>query len=120
ARALPGGRGLCAPRTRPRPGGARVRAMPPGARRGPVPATNEAFKAAGTYHVLAISGAQVALLAGLLVGALRTIARPSALAVAVSVVLVFYAALVGGDVPVVRAVVMAVVVLVGRALDLDA
>ena len=33
--------------------------------------TSEAFKASGTYHVLALSGAQVALVAGLIVGGLR-------------------------------------------------
>jgi competence protein ComEC len=96
-----------------------VRAMTLGDRTGVDPGTSEAFKAAGTYHVLAISGAQIALLAALLVWALRRIARPSALALAVATALVVYAALVGGDVPVVRAVVMAVVLLLGRALDLD-
>ena len=33
--------------------------------------TAEAFRASGTYHVLALSGAQVALVAGLIVGGLR-------------------------------------------------
>ena len=34
-------------------------------------ATEEAFRASGTYHVLALSGAQVALVAALVAGALR-------------------------------------------------
>ena len=58
-------------------------AMPPGTERGLVRAmvlgdrsevdetTAEAFKASGTYHVLALSGAQVALVAALLASALR-------------------------------------------------
>src|SRR5262249_13261539 len=120
ARARSWARRVFRARILPGPEEALVRAMTLGDRTGLDPGTNEAFKAAGTYHVLAISGAQVALLAGLLVGALPTIARAAALPRAGPVVLVFYAALVGGDVPVVRAVVMAVVVLVGRALDLDA
>ena len=45
---------------------------------------------------------------------------PDPLAVAVCIALAFYAQLVGGDVPVVRAAVMATVLLLGRALSLDA
>lgn len=98
-----------------------VRAMTLGDRSGIDEETAEAFRKAGTYHVLAISGAQVALLAGLLLaGARRLGAGPAATAAAVSSVLVFYAVLVGGDTPVARATVMAVVLLCGRALDLDA
>jgi competence protein ComEC len=84
-------------------------------------ATAEAFRASGTYHVLALSGAQVALVAGLLVGALRfLLVRPWLQAAATMAAVSFYAVLVGGDVPVVRAALMAGVVLAGRALELDA
>jgi competence protein ComEC len=83
--------------------------------------TSEAFRAAGTYHVLAISGAQVALLAAVLVALLRRMRLPpDPVAAAVCLALAFYAELVGGDVPVVRAAVMATVLLLGRALSLDA
>jgi competence protein ComEC len=83
--------------------------------------TAEAFRAAGTYHVLAISGAQVALLAAVLVALLRRLrVPPDPLAALVCLALAFYAELVGGEVPVVRAAVMATVLLVGRALSLDA
>lgn len=82
--------------------------------------TADAFKVAGTYHVLALSGAQVALVAALVLGALRRAGVPPApTALAVSLLLVLYAALVGGQVPVVRATLLAVVVLLGLALDLD-
>jgi len=83
--------------------------------------TAEAFRVAGIYHVLALSGAQVALIAALLAGfARRAIGSPGASAMVVAGALVFYAQLVGGDVPIVRATVMAVVLLAGRALALDA
>jgi competence protein ComEC len=84
-------------------------------------ATAEAFRASGTYHVLALSGAQVALVAFLIVTALRRAgASPWVQAGATGVTIFLYALLVGGDVPVVRAAVMASAVLAGRALDLDA
>ncbi len=97
-----------------------VRAMVLGDRTGVDPETAEAFRMAGTYHVLAISGAQVALLAGLLLSAARLLgAGPVRGGGAVASLLAFYALFVGGDPPVARAAVMAIVVLAGRALDLD-
>lgn len=98
-----------------------VRAMVLGDRTGLERETEEAFRIAGTYHVLALSGAQIALVAGLLLWPLRQLLAPPWLqAFLVSALLGAYAVLVGADVPVVRAAVMAVVVLVGRSLDLDA
>ncbi len=98
-----------------------VRAMVLGDRTGVLPETAEAFRAAGTFHVLALSGAQVALLAGLLVGGLRLArASPAAVAMITAACIGFYAAFVGGDVPVVRAALMTMVVVAGQALDLDA
>lgn len=97
-----------------------VRAMVLGDRTSLDAETAEAFRIAGTYHVLAISGAQVALLAGVLLGAARLFRLgPGWAAAAISGSLVFYAAFVGGQPPVARAVIMAVVLLAGRALDLD-
>jgi competence protein ComEC len=97
-----------------------VRAMVLGDRTGVSAETSEAFRMAGTYHVLAISGAQVALLAGVLL----TLARaagfgPASSGALVSLLLAFYAVFVGGDPPVARAAVMGIVMLLGRALDLD-
>ncbi len=98
-----------------------VRAMTLGDRTGVDATTSERFRRAGTYHVLAISGAQVALVAGLLLWLARRVgAGPLSSAVTISALLAFYALLVGGDTPVVRAAVMAAVLLGGRALDLDA
>jgi competence protein ComEC len=96
-----------------------VRAMVIGDRSGVDPATAEDFRRSGTYHVLAISGAQVALVAALLLRLLRPLgAKPSAALAAAAVA--FYGVFVGGDPPVARASVMAVVALLGRALELDA
>ncbi len=98
-----------------------VRAMVLGDRTGLERETEEAFRIAGTYHVLALSGAQVALVAALLLWPLRYLCAPPWLQAAVaSSLLGGYALLVGADVPVVRAVLMAVIVLLGRAVDLDA
>jgi competence protein ComEC len=98
-----------------------VRAMVLGDRTGVAPDTAEAFRAAGTFHVLALSGTQVALLAGLLVAALRLAhASPLTIAVSTSLGVGFYSMFVGGDVPVVRAALMTIVVVAGKALDLDA
>jgi competence protein ComEC len=81
--------------------------------------TAEGFRASGTYHVLALSGAHVALVAGLLTAGLRRLRfGPAAEAVLTGTALWLYALLVGGDVPVVRAAFMASALLAGRALDL--
>jgi competence protein ComEC len=104
----------------PGPEAGLVRAMVLGDRTGVDRDTAEAFRIAGTYHVLALSGAQVALVAGVLLFGLRRLrAGPAAAGVFVSFVIVLYAIFVGGDVPVARAAVMAVVMLLGRCLDLD-
>lgn len=112
--------------------GAFACSMPPGTERGLVlamvlgdrsevdEATAEAFRASGTYHVLALSGAQVALLAGLLVGGLRWLrVAPWGQAAVTALIVGLYALFVGGDVPVVRAALMASAVLAGRALEVD-
>ena len=83
-------------------------------------ATAEEFRVAGTYHVLALSGAQVALLAGALILGLRRLGLgPWTQALLLTPALGFYALLVGAEVPIVRATVMALVALWGRACDLD-
>ena len=105
----------------PGPEEALIRAMVLGDRSGLDRDTEESFRIAGTYHVLALSGAQVALVAGVLLWGLRRLETPQALtALLVSGALAFYALLVGGDVPILRAVATATVMLLGRGLDLDA
>jgi competence protein ComEC len=97
-----------------------ARAMVLGDRTGVDEETADAFRVAGTYHILAISGAQVALVAGVLAALLARLNSGVAVpALVIPLTLAFYAQLVGGDAPVVRAAVMAGVLVAGRALDLD-
>ncbi len=74
---------------------------------------------AGTYHVIAISGGNIAILAGLMLGAFRVagLLGRAAMCSAI-VVLVAYGYLVGGGASVDRATLMAVVYFSGRAIDL--
>ena len=74
---------------------------------------------AGTYHVIAISGGNIAILAGLLVGAFRIagVLGRAAMLAAIAVLIV-YAQFVGGGASVDRATLMAVIYFGARALDL--
>lgn len=97
-----------------------VRAMLLGDRAGLDRETLERFRASGTYHVLALSGAQVALVASLLGFALRRMGLvPVASGPAIALALFAYACLVGADPPVMRAAVMASVLVLGLGLELD-
>ena len=109
-----------------------ARAMAPGTERGLVlamvlgdrsevdDATSDAFRASGTYHVLALSGAQVALVAAIVAGSLRwLLAGPWLEAGLTTLAVSAYAFFVGGDAPIARAAVMAAAVLLGRALEVD-
>lgn len=97
-----------------------VRAMVLGDKAGLDDETAESFRIAGTYHVLALSGTQVALVALLLAPPLVWLRVPRGVSAAfLSGAVGLYAVLVGGDVPVVRAAVMTSVLVLGRVLDLD-
>jgi competence protein ComEC len=74
---------------------------------------------AGTYHVIAISGGNIAILAGLTLGAFRIagVLGPAAMLCAITG-LTAYAYLVGGGASVDRATLMAVVYFAARAVDL--
>ena len=81
--------------------------------------TQERLQQAGTYHVIAISGGNIAILTGLLLLLLRLVRIRSPVAECGSAaVLVAYAGLVGGGASVVRATMMAVTYLAARARDL--
>jgi competence protein ComEC len=73
---------------------------------------------AGTYHVIAISGGNIAILAGLLLGAFRLAGWLGRTAMLSSIAaLLAYAALVGNGASVDRATLMAVVYFGARAVD---
>ena len=76
---------------------------------------------AGTYHVIAISGGNVAILAGVMLAAFRLggMLGPVAMVSAIFA-LIAYARLVGGGASVDRATLMAVVYFAGRGIDLRA
>ncbi len=80
----------------------------------------EALRSTGLYHLIAISGGHIAVIAGLLTGLFRAAGIPRRGGDALLAgVLVFYALLVEGNASVTRAVVMAVVLLAGRLLWKD-
>jgi competence protein ComEC len=89
-----------------------------GDRSGLTPEMNRAFLDSGTYHILAISGLNVSLLAGALFGLFRLLrASPRWAAGAAAVLVTFYAALAGAGPSVIRAAVMADVYLLAVLLD---
>jgi competence protein ComEC len=95
-----------------------VRAILLGDRAGLDEDTEERLQEAGTYHVLAISGGNIAILAGLLLGLAKLAGvRTGVSHVIVATVLVCYAYLVGGGASVVRATLMAVIYLLAHAID---
>ena len=79
---------------------------------------NRAFLDSGTYHILAISGLNVSILAGFLFGLLRLLrASPQFAALASALLVTLYAALAGGSASVIRAAVMADTYLLAVILD---
>jgi len=80
--------------------------------------TERDLQAAGTYHVIAISGGNIAILGACLLVACRLVLVPwRAGLAAVVVALVAYAEVAGGGSSVVRATTMAVTYLAGRLVD---
>jgi len=95
-----------------------LKAMVLGDRSGLSPEMNRAFLDSGTYHILAISGLNVSLLAGALFGCFRLLRAPPRIAAAAAAVLVtLYAALAGGSASVIRAAVMTDAYLLAVILD---
>jgi competence protein ComEC len=77
-----------------------------------------ALQNAGTYHVIAISGGNIAIQAGLVLGAFRFAGLLGRGAMVGTIgILIAYAYLVGGGASVDRATLMAVVYFAGRAVD---
>ena len=79
----------------------------------------ERLQAAGTYHVIAISGGNIAILTLLLLGAGRWLGAPPRFGAAVAIVVLLAYGLVTGRAPSVdRAIAAAVLFLAGRLLEL--
>ncbi|HEY7475157.1 MAG TPA: DNA internalization-related competence protein ComEC/Rec2 [Vicinamibacterales bacterium] len=77
------------------------------------------LQAAGTYHVIAISGGNVALLVLISVGAVRLAVRPHRIALCLALAIVLaYGWIVGGDASVQRAVTAAAIYLAARLVGL--
>jgi competence protein ComEC len=82
------------------------------------PASDEAFRRAGVYHILAVSGFNVALLAGAVFAGLAICGVPRrAAAVVAAAVLTGFALVVGGQPSVLRATVMGLLLLAALLLD---
>ena len=95
-----------------------LKALVLGDRSGLTPEMNQAFLASGTYHILAISGLNVSLLAGALFGLLRVLrASPRVAALLAAALVTGYAGLAGAGASVVRAAVMADAFLLAVVLD---
>ncbi len=95
-----------------------VTAIVIGDRAGLDPAVQQSLQQAGTYHVIAISGGNIAILAGLMLAGFRwagALGRTASLAS--MAMLVAYAALVGGGASVNRATLMAALYFAARAAD---
>lgn len=89
-----------------------------GDRSGLSPEDEQRLQEAGTYHVIAISGGNIAILTVLLLVTFRAARIPPRGAAALAIVaLLFYAQLTGAPPSVARAVTAAVVYLAGRMLD---
>jgi competence protein ComEC len=95
-----------------------VAAIVIGDRAGLDPDVQRRLQEAGTYHVIAISGGNIAILAGLLIGAFKATGSFGRTAMLSAIgLLVAYGVLVGGGASVDRATMMAVVYLAARAFD---
>jgi competence protein ComEC len=82
------------------------------------PESDEAFRRAGVYHILAVSGFNVALLAGAVFGGLGICGIPRrAAAVVAAGVLIGFALVVGGQPSVLRATVMGLLLLAALLLE---
>jgi len=95
-----------------------VAAIVIGDRAGLDPGVQRRLQDAGTYHVIAISGGNIAILAGLFIGIFRFAGWLGRAAMLLSIAaLVAYAALVGNGASVDRATLMAALYFAARAID---
>lgn len=85
-----------------------------GAERGIPADTMQAFSATGTTHVIAISGFNISIVAGLLMATIGRVLSDRRLAAGIAILgVIVYTILVGADAAVVRAAIMGIVALIG-------
>lgn len=91
-----------------------------GNERGIAPEVSDAFAATGAAHVIAISGFNMAILSGVVIGMLRALhVRPIPAALISIAVIGIYTVFVGANPAVVRAALMSGLLVVGKALRRD-
>jgi competence protein ComEC len=89
-----------------------------GDRTGLAPEDERRLQEAGTYHVIAISGGNIAILTVLLVGAMRLLGVPARVAAAIAILaLLAYGRITGPSPSVDRAIAAAIVYLAGQVLE---
>lgn len=103
-------------RALPEPAAALANGMLLGIESGIPQAVDEAFTATGASHVIVISGSNVALLTGVLMGLLARVLGKSRAPYPAAVAVVFYVLLVGADPPAVRAGIMGILYVIAIAL----
>ena len=103
-------------RALPEPAAALANGMLLGIESGIPADVDEAFKATGTSHVIVISGSNIALLTGVLMGLLARAVGKARAPYPVAVAVIFYVLLVGADPPALRAGIMGVLYVIAIAL----
>ncbi len=103
-------------RVLPEPAAALANGMLLGIESGIPPAVDEAFKATGTAHVIVISGSNIALFTGVLMGLLGRRVGKARAALPVALAVVLYVLLVGADPPALRAGIMGILYVIAAAL----
>ena len=81
--------------------------------------TANLYRDAGIYHILAVSGLHVTVLAGAVGGFLSLWLKKKTQSIALIIFLIFYCLLTGAGVSTVRAVIMGIVMAMGGLLDRD-
>ncbi len=103
-------------RALPEPAAALANGMLLGIESGIPDDVGEAFQATGTSHVIVISGSNIALLTGVLMGLLARVLGKARAPYPVAVAVIFYVLLVGADPPALRAGIMGVLYVIAIAL----
>ena len=101
----------------PEPAGGLLTGILLGDERGIAPEVADAFSVSGAAHVIAISGFNMVLISGMVIGSLRRLHTPRTLAAVISIsVILLYTIFVGGSAAVVRAALLCLLLVIAEAL----